>query len=144
MILKIQALIYRYTGIFLAHKAENKEIWDFLRENKNEKITRLSLSLHIGMWQATKGFTTFFCPISNNMVKLRYSRFSFLVTVFWHIELFLRQAYWDLFERWVYKFYKAKKLERLFEAAEKNNKRMEGKNGKRKKSGSKRNKSNGL
>jgi hypothetical protein len=64
-VLKLKSLIYKYTGVFLAHKEENEfldseEYWKaFLRmatHKENDMSPRNIHGLQIGMWQAARGF----------------------------------------------------------------------------------------
>lgn len=64
-VLKIKAKIYRYAGIYLAHKEENdylgsKEFWDkfcaLLTHPENDLSMRGAQGLLIGIWQADHGF----------------------------------------------------------------------------------------
>ena len=124
LILKLKALIYRYTGMYLAHKEENDVIWSYLDKLKGKKYDEFALSLELGMWQAKMGLTTIHCPYTWGCIGLRYSKFKFLYYVVKHIELFCRQLSYDL-ERTVFIYWhqkKIKKLQALKEASSKKHK----------------------
>src|SRR5580698_7258270 len=61
--LKLKAIIYKYTGLFLAYKEEHeyvqsKEFWkSFIKvSTSNDMDLRNTQGLLIGMWQAKHGF----------------------------------------------------------------------------------------
>jgi hypothetical protein len=63
--LKLKSLIYKYTGVYLAHKEENDyfdtdEYWEqFLKFLKSEDLDMGPRNVHglmVGMWQARYGF----------------------------------------------------------------------------------------
>jgi hypothetical protein len=78
MILKIKALIYRYTGIYLAYREEleyltSYEFWTKFKKMSTRKANDLSLvdiqSIILGMWQADHGFYTVFVFHRNCVVR---------------------------------------------------------------------------
>ncbi|NBO99736.1 MAG: hypothetical protein EBU90_06370 [Proteobacteria bacterium] len=105
VILKLKSYIYKYTGIYLAHKEENEfltsdEFWSQLKSIfKNNKSDcfysnpKNVQGLLVGMWQAKNGFSRFYNPFMlktgfiNKTINLFYAP---LVTLKWDLKnLFL-------------------------------------------------------
>lgn len=97
--LKSKALVYKYTGVFLAHKEENeylqsKEFWKSLIKLMNGKDKdfanpRNAQGLLIGLWQAKHGFAR---PAS--FLKYRNPR-AFWKVVCWFVDLYT-VIKWDI------------------------------------------------
>lgn len=99
-LLRVKAIIYRYTGIYLAEREENvylqsKEFWkewsEHMAHPKNDMRPRDIQGLMIGLWQAHRGFAR---PMS------RLSFRSYKHRRFWNFlawfEVFFTSLKWDL------------------------------------------------
>jgi hypothetical protein len=99
-LLKIKAIIYRYTGIYLAETEENvyiqsKEFWKEWSERmahpENDMRPRDIQGLMIGMWQARYGFVRHMSRLYFRSYK--YRRFWNFLAWF---EVFFTSLKWDL------------------------------------------------
>lgn len=96
-VLKLKAVFYRYTGIYLADKEENdylssEEFWkDFERTAKscNDCGPRNVQGLLIGIWQAKYGF-------ARPMSRIRLFRPLWLWRPVRSLDSFRLAMYWDL------------------------------------------------
>ena len=100
MFLRVKAIIYRYTGIYLAETEENvyiqsKEFWkEWSRQfshPENDMHPRNIQGLMIGMWQANHGFTRPMSRLSFRSYKYR-KLWNFLA---W-FEMFFTTLKWDI------------------------------------------------
>lgn len=83
MTLKLKAKIYRYTGIYLAHKEENAyldsiEFWEsfqrMIAHPKHDMCLRNTAGLLIGIWQADHGFTRPYRPSTLKQIHKRLKK----------------------------------------------------------------------
>jgi hypothetical protein len=98
MLLKIKAIIYKYTGIFLAHKEENefmqsKEFWKNFNKIINHAENDMSATevqgLLIGSWQFQHGF---YRPL----LSLRYKKPAIVFIPLAAIATLFKVIKWDL------------------------------------------------
>lgn len=96
--LKIKAKIYKYTGLFLAHKEQlefvtSKEFWKALLKglkHKNNDMGLISMQgLLIGMWQHRNGFHR-----PSNLLRFKRPKW-FFRTVAWFHDLYT-VIKWDI------------------------------------------------
>lgn len=99
MFLNIKRIVYKYTGLYLAHKEELeyvtssdfcKKMSKILAKKDNDMSLRDVQGLLIGLWQADKGFTR---PMSRVKFKRSYR-------LFWNIIAWVDELYitikWDV------------------------------------------------
>lgn len=97
MNIKIKAIIYKYTGIYLAKKERDNyiytnEFWESFGElyNMHEDMsTETTYGLIIGMWKSNNGFTR---PIS--FIRFKDPRWLF-IPIAWFTTLF-KVIKWDI------------------------------------------------
>lgn len=114
MILKLKAILYRYTGIYTAHKEELKYVQEELEKLDGKKFKDFSFCMGLGLWQANNGLTTIWCPYSLQLYRLKCGKFRFVWSVIYFVELFTRQLCYDL-ERTVFRYWHNKKVKKLQE-----------------------------
>lgn len=86
LLLKLKSLVYKYTGIYLAHREENKmltsdETWKQMVKIASYKSNDMSLKttqgLMIGLWQAKHGFARPWFHLPSKIYTLQY-KYKFL------------------------------------------------------------------
>lgn len=102
--IKLKAIIYKYTGLYLAHREEleyitSDECWKFLtkiaKNKKNDMTAKTAQGLSIGLWQADNGFAR---PMSI-FFRLTYSSNPYKQAVFKTLNWFATLALvvkWDI------------------------------------------------
>jgi len=103
-ILKIKSMIYRYTGLFLAHKeqmkyVQSKEFMDeFLKivvSDDGDMGPRSIMGLLIGSWQARNGFSTSMSKLewhSNRFVRFIGGIHSKFINLYWDLRRLFRTS----------------------------------------------------
>lgn len=103
MLLKLKAIIYRYTGIFLAHKEEQAYLNSFAFKKDVKKYREMfgedkdiAEDIAAGTWHADHGFYRPLCFLQFNKPTWFWKPIDAIVTSFRAIKLDLQLFIWKL------------------------------------------------